>query len=209
MDSTRRQFLLTGTATTAVALAGCLGAGSSGQQSGNGVDSLPAPTLGPDDAPVAVAVYEDYACPHCYHYATETFPNLRDTYVGEGVVRYEHHDFPIPVDEQWSYQAPSAARAVQDEVGDDAFFEFSGGLWDNFGSYSLELLGQLADEVGADPGTVRDAATNETYKPVLEADLNDGKSKGVRGTPTVFVNGEALEAYDWQTVKAAVEAARQ
>lgn len=206
MDPSRRSVLRAGAGALSIGLAGCLGSGNSA--SGATVDSLPTPTLGPDDAPVTVAVYEDYSCPHCQHYVQDTFPQVRSNYIADGVVHYEHHDFPIPVNPDWSYQAASAARAVQDTVGTDAFFEFSTKLYDYLGNYSLDVVGRLASDVGADPEVVQTAATDLRYKPVLDADRSKGIDAGVQGTPTVFVNGTALSAYDWQTVSDAIESAR-
>lgn len=187
-------------------VAGCLG--SNDDSNVETVDSLPTPTLGAEDAPVTVAVFEDYSCPHCQRYAQETFPQIRDEYVEEGVVRYEHHDFPIPVDERWSWQTASAARAVQDTVDDETFYAFASAVYEHMGSYSLDVLESVAEDVGADPGTVRSAAEDEVYRPVLEADRERGLERGVEGTPTVFVDGSATQGYDWSTVAAAIESAR-
>lgn len=208
-------------------IAGCLdgiggsGGGGTGDGGGAGGDGsgadtvadLPTPVAGDADAPVTVAVFEDFACPHCRTFAAEVHPKLVADYVEPGVARFEHHDFPIPVHDRWSWQAPSAARAVQDGVGDDAFFEFVGRLFadgwrDGRADYSVDFLETVAADVGAAPDAVATAATEERYRPVLEADRSTGMDRGVRGTPTVFVDGEATEGYDYETVSAAIEAAR-
>lgn len=207
MIRSRRDVLRTGVAFLATSVAGC--SGSSPESDVETIDSLPTPVLGPDDAPVTVAAYEDYACPHCQRYAQNTFPLLRSEYVSEGIVRYEHHDFPIPVDERWSWQTASAARAVQDAVGDEPFFEYATGLYEHLGAYSLDIVESLAADVGTDAAKVRKAAADEVYRPVLEADKQGGIERGVTGTPTVFVDGSKTSGYDWNTVSAAIEDARQ
>lgn len=230
----RRRAFLTSTAAVGVAgVAGCLGGdggGGTGQDGDSGgtpgedgggaaadgggtVADLPTPVAGDPDAPVTVAVFEDFACPHCRSFATDVHPKLVADYVDPGVVRYEHHDFPIPVHDRWSWQAPSAARAVQDGVGDDAFFDavdrlFADGWRDGRADYSVEFVETVAADVGADPETVATAAIEERYRPVLEADRAAGVERGVRGTPTVFVDGAATDGYDYATISAAIEAAR-
>jgi protein-disulfide isomerase len=208
MVRSRRDLLRAGGIALATGIAGCLGNEDPAASDVETVDSLPTPTLGPDDAPVTVAVYEDYACPHCQTYTQNTLPKIRSEYVSEGIVQYEHHDFPIPVDERWSWQVASAARGVQDTVGVEAFFEFSSGAYENLGSYSMDVIESLATEVGADPETIRTAAESEVYRPVLEADREQGVEAGVEGTPTVFVNGSSAHRYDWETVSQAIESAR-
>lgn len=190
------------------ATAGCLGPSSdSSSPSGTVVESLPAPVQGDPEADVTVMVFEDFSCPHCRDYSLEVLPDLEAEYVEPGVVRYEHHDFPIPVDGRWSWAAGGAARAVQDRVGDDAFFEYAGLLFENLGNYSMDLVGSLAEQVGADPEAVRRAAETGTYRPVLEADRERGEDMGLDGTPEVYVDGEKTDGADFDTVAAAIEAA--
>ncbi|MFB6133437.1 MAG: DsbA family protein [Halanaeroarchaeum sp.] len=217
MDATRRGFLVTIGSAGTLSLAGCAAGDDAETSAGTNttatttrlrkVHSLPAPSLGPSDAPVTVEAYEDYACPHCRRYVEETLPEIRESYVTADAVRYEHHDFPIPVDERWSWQVASAARAVQDSVDAQAFFAFATSIYEHLGSYSLDVIGSTAAAVGADPAFVRTAAREETYRPVLEADRRRGVERGVRGTPTIFVNGEKLPSYEWSTVETAIESA--
>jgi protein-disulfide isomerase len=162
--------------------------------------------MGADDAAVTVMAFEDFACPHCRTYHLEEFSSIESELVGEGV-RYEHHDLPIPVSDQWSWAAAGAARAVQDRVDDAAFFDYASSLFENQDAYSMSLVQSLASEVGADGCDVRAAATNGRYRPVLEADRQRGIDMGVEGTPTVFVNGQQVTA-TFDAVRSAVENAR-
>ena len=112
---TRRDVLVAGVG-LAGATAGCLSNATEddGTPTSTGAgagDLLPTPVAGDPDADVTVAVYEDYACPHCRTYSEEVFPQVEEIYLSAGTVRYEFHDFPIPVDETVSWQAASAARA--------------------------------------------------------------------------------------------------
>ncbi|MFB6161789.1 MAG: thioredoxin domain-containing protein [Haloferacaceae archaeon] len=199
----RRQYLAVA---AGAAAAGCLG-GDGGGGTATPEPSLSAPVLGDPDAAVTVASYEDFACPHCRTYALDVFPRIREEYVAPGKVRYEHHDFPIPVDERWSWDAALAARAVQDAVGDEAFFEYATRLFENQGQYSMDLIGRLADAVGADADAVRQAVREERFRPTVAADRRRGRDAGVSGTPTVFVDGEALSSYGYRTVADAIESA--
>jgi protein-disulfide isomerase len=190
------------------ALAGCLG-GSDTPSGPTPVESLPAPVQGDPDADVTVMAFEDYACPHCRTYTLEVLPEIEAEYVEPGTIRYEHHDFPIPVDDRWSWAAAGAGRAVQDDVGDDAFFQYSRLLFENQSSYSIDLVRRLAEQVGADPDSVERAADQGVYRPVLQADRKKGKNLGLDGTPEVFVNGEKTVDPSFDTVAAAIDAANE
>jgi protein-disulfide isomerase len=200
MRLSRRAAIRSGGAIALGGLAGCLG-----DSSGQTVDSLPAPTIGPTDAPVLVQGFEDFMCPHCATFALQVLPDIEQEYIDEGVVQYEHHDFPLPIGD-WSWKAASAARSVQDNVGNEAFFEFTKGMYRNINQYSIDIVEQLAEDVGADPATVAGDASSLTYKPVLEADRQLGEQQGVQGTPTVFVNGTMTDSPAFDSVASAIEA---
>lgn len=210
LRTSRRRVLGGVGVATGIAVAGCLGRPEGTPTAGDGaVDGpdLPPPVLGDPDADVTVAVYEDFSCPHCASYNSEVVPQVEAEYIEPGTIRYEHHDFPIPVDD-WSWPVASAARAVQDGQGDRSFFDFADRLFENQGQFSLDRLAELADAVGADGPTVREAADEETYRPVVEADRSAGIERGVSGTPTVFVNDERLVGPSFSELADAIDAAR-
>jgi len=230
---TRRDVLATAGALGAGLLAGCTSRGSGSDESTGStttsdlldvdvpedpdvetVDSLPTPVRGDPDAAVTVKVFEDYACPHCAHYATEVMSEIVSNYTEPGKIRYEHHDFPLPVSEEWSWAAANAARAVQDALDDAAFFEYTETLFAHQDAYvgagaaGYDYLGTVADELGADATTVVRAAKGGAYDPVLKADRKTGRDMGVRGTPTVFVDGTATDDPGYDAISSAIDAAR-
>ncbi|GGL43281.1 hypothetical protein GCM10009037_28450 [Halarchaeum grantii] len=214
--STRRDYLATAGALGVGLLAGCLGSGGDGSSVDvEVVESMPTPVRGDPDADVTVQVFEDYACPHCATYATEVAPRVFEEYATPGTIRYEHHDFPIPVSETWSWAGANAARAVQEQVDVEAFFEYTHDLFANQGAYvgqgdaGYDFLGSTAEEYGADADAVVRAAKGGKYDPVLRAGKQAGRDMGLDGTPEVYVNGSATDGYEYGTVRDAIEAARQ
>jgi protein-disulfide isomerase len=184
-SATRRQFLV-GLGTTAImgSLAGCLG--------GDDAEPLPAPVAGDPDGAVTLQVFSDFACPHCRTYHLSVFPTLEMGLLSDGDVRYEHHDFPIPVDQEWSWRSASAARAAQAVAGDEAFWNISEGLYQHQGKWSASLLEQLGDEVGADGTAVRRAGMQNRYRNVVQADRTLGEELGVPGTPAIMLDGQLI-----------------
>jgi protein-disulfide isomerase len=204
MTTTRRRFLAGAGAAGVAALAGCSGMlGSSGGSGANRVESMPQPTAGPEDAPVTIQVWEDFACPHCQTFSLRVLPDVMSQFVDAGDARYVHHDFPIPVDQRWSWDVAFAARHVQREAGPGAFFEFTHAAYENQGAFSMDLLASLAAEHGVEG--VRAAVNDERYRPVVEADRQRGSDAGLRGTPFVLVNGEAVNP-SFDAIRRAVQA---
>ncbi|WP_277541277.1 DsbA family protein [Haloarcula laminariae] len=220
MQRFSRRTFIAGSVALATGSAGCLSGGDDSTPTpGIGTiaesttpdteGALPSPVAGDPEADVTVAAYEDYACPHCATYSLDVFPQLASEYLEPGRIRYEFHDFPSPVDETVSWQAASAARAVQVEAGSQAYFEYSESLFGDQSNLGPDRYASLAEEVDVDGETVRQAATEERYSETVTADKQGGLDSGVSGTPTVFVNGSQVEWQEiaYEPLKDAIESA--
>ncbi|WP_281193404.1 thioredoxin domain-containing protein [Halorubrum sp. F4] len=221
MEHTRRAMLSGVAAGGVVGVTGCLGGGG-GSDGGNTLDtgeydcdlSEPTdpdleyrPTLGDPEADVVVRAFEDFTCGHCATYKLEHFPSVREEFIESEEIRYEHWDFPIPVDEEWAVPVASAARGVGDRAGAEAFFAFSSAAYESQGEYGGEALGAAAETAGADPCAAIADAQFAAYEEASMSDRDEGESIGVRGTPAIFVNGEAVDGYDSGTIIDAIESA--
>lgn len=208
--STRRAFLGGLAVAGSAGLAGC-SALSGDRPSAPTIDpeteTLPTPVRGDPDADVTVAAFEDYACGHCATYVLEELPTVVADYVKPGIIRYEHYDLPLPLSQE-SLRAPSAARAVQDTVGLDAYWEFSHALFENQGRLGLSLYEELAGDVGADPEFVRTAAEERRYDATVAESRQYGMDQGIDATPSVVVNGQLLDSYAADAIAEAIEAER-
>lgn len=172
-------------------------------------DPLPTPVLGEAGAPVRVMVFEDFACRGCRAFHENVLPKLRREYVDPGVVRYEHRDYPRPgQDDPEIHRAASAARAVQDELGDAAFYEYEAALFRNQGRLGLDLYADLATEVGADPDTVRRAARTRRYAETVERDREAGQQRDVGAVPAIYVEDEEFTGTTYAGLADLVEAHR-
>ena len=52
-------------------------------------------SIGSPDAKVTVKVFSSLTCPHCATFHTSIFNKLKKEYIDEGLVRFEHHAFPL------------------------------------------------------------------------------------------------------------------
>ncbi|WP_423997185.1 DsbA family protein [Halorubrum trapanicum] len=224
MERTRRSLLASAASVGVVGAAGCLGGGGGTSLDLSGVEldtgeydcdlTEPSdpnldyrPTLGDPDADVVVQAFEDFTCGHCASYKLDHFPTIRDEYIEPGEIRYEHWDWPIPVDETWAVPVASAARGVGARNGDEAFFEFASAAYESQGSYNGETLGAAAEAAGADPCAVLSDARFAAFGEASADDKSEGTSMGVEGTPTIFVNGSPVEdGYGARSIAAAIDA---
>jgi protein-disulfide isomerase len=231
---TRRQVLAAAGVTGIVGLAGCTGGGSTpttdgqggggngdgnsdGGGDGNGSEETPAgqlspPVRGDPEADVTLAVYEDFACPHCRDYNANGYPALAEAFVDTGQIRYEHRDLPIPVLDPESFEAANAARAVQTRHGREAFWTYADALFANqdaLGSETPGLYAEVAVELDYEGESVRTDAVDRAYTDTVMGDRQRGIDAGVEGTPGFVVNGEVVTSgfgdSTVETVRSAVE----
>ncbi len=200
MDQTRRALLVGVAGGGIVGTAGCLGDDDPDTgtydcelEEPDAPEGTFRPTIGDPDADVVVQAFEDFTCGGCATYKLQQFPSIKEEYIDPGTIRYEHWDFPIPVDEDWAVPVASAARGVGDREGHEAFFEFASTVYESHPNYDLETIGDAAEAAGADPCSAIVDAQFETYAATVDEDKDAGITRGVGGTPTVFVNDEEVD----------------
>ena len=52
-------------------------------------------SIGSSNAKVTVKVFSSLTCPHCANFHNSIFNNLKKEYIDKGLVRFEHHAFPL------------------------------------------------------------------------------------------------------------------
>ena len=52
-------------------------------------------SMGSLNAKVTVKVFSSLTCPHCANFHSAIFNNLKEEYIDKGLVRFEHHAFPL------------------------------------------------------------------------------------------------------------------
>ena len=52
-------------------------------------------SIGNPDAKVIVKVFSSLTCPHCANFHISIFNDLKKDYVDKGLVKFEHHAFPL------------------------------------------------------------------------------------------------------------------
>jgi len=170
--------------------------------------------LGNPAAPAKIEVFEDFQCPACLNYSKKIEPQVLKELVDTGKASYVFRHYPFldsgnPKGE--SHQAASASLCASEQ---GKFWEYKTTVFDNWagennGAYSDKNLASFADDVNLDMGAFNACFNENRYQNLIEADLKDAMNMGVRGTPTVFVNGtELTPGYipSFEDIKNAVDA---
>ena len=130
------------------------------------------------EAPVTLVEYGDFECPYCKAAA----PVLRKLIDGsEGQVRLVWRHFPL-----FQVHAFALTAALAAEASDDRFWDMHDILLANQDRLTDQDLEAYAAELGVGPVT---GPAAQSYKPAIHADYESGTEAGVRGTPTLFIDG--------------------
>jgi protein-disulfide isomerase len=170
--------------------------------------------MGLADAPVLVEVWEDFQCPACKDYTEAVEPLISETYVANGDVRYVFRQFPFLDGQSATKESQKSANASMCASEQERFWDYHDMLfanWDgeNRGSFSDKRLTAFAETIGLDMEAFDKCFDDNTYKAEIDVDKNDGIQLGVTGTPSVFVNGQAITpgfVPSFQEVSAAIDA---
>jgi len=172
------------------------------------VDTSGAFSIGAADAPVVLVEFTDFQCPYCSRHFAETFPQIMADYVDTGQVRYVFMDFPLNSIHPQAQLAAEAARCAGDQ---DAFLEMHQALfgrqdeWSGRGDAG-EVFISFAGELGLDEATFRQCLESGQYTAAVEADLAQGISLGINGTPAFFLNGNFVSgAQPYSVFQGAIE----
>ncbi len=149
---------------------------------------------GAEDAPVTIMEFADYSCPHCASFATFTGRLLRQNFVGDGgPVRWVLYDYVLGTFPH-SMAASLAARCAGDQGQYWAMHDL---LLARQTRWSRErdpsgTLRDLAGQLGLDGGDFRACMSEERHMEQILAVRKYGDQLGVNSTPTLFLNGRAL-----------------
>jgi len=158
------------------------------------------PSLGKDNAPVTIIAFTDYQCPSC----ASMHPSLERVVKEYGdKVRLVARDFPLTQHAE-AFKAAEAAEAAREQ---GKYWEYIQVLLKNQSSLKVEKLKGYATEVGLDRTRFDNALDTGKFKESVQLDIDDGIRLGLKGTPTLFVNGRRVSVKSYEDLKALVDAA--
>lgn len=171
--------------------------------------------LGDANAPVTMIEYASWTCPACLDFDQNVMPMIKSDYIDTGKVRFVFREFPTP-----PANISVAGFAVARCAGNDKYYDVISELFDRQagiltlarqGGQVKEALMQVAENHGLSGEEAFDAClADESIIRAISTSVERGDASGVNATPTLFVNGERLEGYDWrypEGMKAELDAA--
>ena len=167
--------------------------------------------VGSADAPVKLLVFSDYMCPACKHWASFVEPAIKSSYVESGQVQIVYYDFPLSPGHRHSFLAARAARCAGDQ---NKFWEYHDALFGAQQDWSYDQGAptgkfiQYAEDAGLAEPQFTQCLESDQHAELVSANKMLGEQLGVRGTPTVFLNGRQVNEWQqFETVKPLIDGA--
>lgn len=168
--------------------------------------------LGDPNAPVSIVLYEDFQCPFCAQFFTDTEQALRTAYVETGKAKIVYRHFPLTDIHPMAQSAAEASECAKDqgkfwEFHDELYRAEAAALVTNETALSSALYASTAAKIGLDEGKFKTCVDSRTHQAFVEAQAEEAFNKyGVGSTPTIFVNDQKIEgAYPFATFQGIID----
>jgi len=156
------------------------------------------PAKGPAKAAVTIVEFSDMQCPHC----AKAAPAVEQLLALEPEARFVFQNFPLPAHD-WAEKAAGyvdcVGHASPGQPSKDAVWKFIQKTFEEQANITAanadEKLKAIATAAGANADDIAACAAQPDTKARIEASIALGKSVGVSGTPTLFINGRNASGF--------------
>ena len=155
------------------------------------------PQIGNPQAPITIIVFIDFECPYCQA-QYPVFSYIRDQYGPAINIVFKH----TPLTDLHP-QSLNAALASSCAAEQQKFWEFHDRLFETkqLGEHALF---ETATLLKLNSSQFNNCFTTKKYLNDIQEDMNDAARVGVRGTPTMLINGTIVEGVlsqkNWDTL---------
>ncbi len=158
-------------------------------------------SIGPKDAKYVIREFSDLQCPYCGQFAAQAVPLIKEELIPRGDVRFEFHHFPLVSIHSNAMPSAEASECITSANEKDSFWIYHDALferqraWSNLDDPTAYFI-RLAQDLELNTEGVEMCLENRDYaEELLEAYKIAGEELGLRGTPSIFVNGYKLGDY--------------
>lgn len=166
-------------------------------------------TIGSPKAKVIVKVFSSLTCPHCANFHNSIFNNLKKEYIDKGLVKFEHHAFPLDL------AALNAEIIVRCQTNNNSKFELLEAIYNKqkvwaIGS-DINKINDLIKKIAIDfdlsvekmDKCLKDSSVQDE---ILEQRIEAQKKYMIESTPTIIVNGKKYNnKVDYKSFKKIIE----
>ncbi len=166
-------------------------------------------SIGSPDAKVTVKVFSSLTCPHCATFHTSIFNKLKKEYIDEGLVRFEHHAFPLDL------AALNAEVIVRCQTNNERKFKLLEEIYNKQTFWAvgsdINKINELIKKVGSDFDLTEEKMNtclenSDVQDEILNERIEAQKKYKIESTPTIFVNEKKYSGkVDYKKFKKIIE----
>ena len=166
-------------------------------------------SIGSADAKITVKVFSSLTCPHCANFHAAIFNNLKRDYIDKGLVKFEHHAFPLDLA---ALNAEIIVRCTSDNNKKFKLLEEiynKQKLW-AVGS-DISKINESIKKVGLDFNLTEEKMDRclkdgSAQDEILNQRIKAQKKYKIESTPTIIVNEKKYEKkIDYKSFKKVIE----
>ena len=148
-------------------------------------------SIGNSDAKVTVKVFSSLTCPHCANFHIEVFNNLKKDYIDKGLVKFEHHAFPLDL------AALNAEIVVRCHADINKNFRLLEEMYNKQKFWAVgsdinkinELLKKVGEDFNLTNENINDCLKDEkAQEDILNQRIEAQKQYKIESTPTIIIN---------------------
>ena len=166
-------------------------------------------TIGNSDAKINIKVFSSLTCPHCANFHKEIFKNLDSEYISKGLVKFEHHSFPLDL------AALNAEIIIRCHNDNDKKFQLLGEIYKKQSQWAvgsdINVINESIKKIGLDSGLsnkkMDNCLKNEIAQDeILNERIEAQKQYKIKSTPTIYINKKQYNGkHEYKVFKKAIE----
>jgi len=166
-------------------------------------------SIGSSSAKVTVKVFSSLTCPHCASFHKNIYEKLKDEYVDKGLVKFEHHPFPLDL------AALNAEVIVRCQNNNKKKFEFLTEIYKKQKTWAvgsdIKKINELIKKIGLNfdlSDEKMDACLkyDKVQDEILELRIEAQKKYKIESTPTIIINEKKYSGkVDYKEFKKAID----
>ena len=164
--------------------------------------------VGSSDSKITVKVFSSLTCPHCANFHVSIFEKLKKEYIDKGVVKFEHHSFPLDL------AALNAEIIVRCHSDNNKSFQLLGEIYKKQSQWAvgsdINIINESIKKVGLNSGLsenkMNDCLNDEnSQNQILNERIEAQKKYKIQSTPTIFINDKKFDGkHEYKAFKKAI-----
>ena len=166
-------------------------------------------SIGNPEAKVTVKVFSSLTCPHCANFHVAIFNNLKKDYIDKGLVKFEHHAFPLDL------AALNAEVVMRCQTNNEKKFKLLEEIYNKQKTWAvgsdIKKINELIKEIGVDFGLTKEKMNkclkdSNAQDEILNQRIEAQKKYKIESTPTIIVNEKKYSSkVDYKTFKKVID----